>query len=103
MQKLLNSGKQGRPGRSGTVPRGSLPVPQPAGRICAHFSLGQRPAVNASPVWGFDQGQRIAAVLRFVGSRALRDREVNEDKFGCFTPGSLIPIRPEQELFRRRT
>jgi NDP-4-keto-2,6-dideoxyhexose 3-C-methyltransferase len=25
--------------------------------------------------------------------------EVNEDKFGCFTPGSLIPIRPEQELF----
>jgi len=25
--------------------------------------------------------------------------EVNEDKFGRFTPGSLIPIRPEQELF----
>ncbi len=25
--------------------------------------------------------------------------EVNPDKFGCYTPGSRIPIRPEDELF----
>jgi hypothetical protein len=24
--------------------------------------------------------------------------EVNPDKFGCFTPGSLIPIVPEEEV-----
>ncbi|UPJ51907.1 methyltransferase domain-containing protein [Bradyrhizobium sp. 200] len=28
--------------------------------------------------------------------------EVNADKFGCFTPGSLIPILPETELFARK-
>jgi ABC-type Fe3+-hydroxamate transport system substrate-binding protein len=28
--------------------------------------------------------------------------EVNEDKFGCYTPGSWIPIIPEQELLARR-
>jgi len=28
--------------------------------------------------------------------------EVNADKFGCFTPGSLIPIVPEAELFARK-
>ncbi len=26
--------------------------------------------------------------------------EVNEDKFGAFTPGTLIPIRPEQDVLR---
>ena len=28
--------------------------------------------------------------------------EVNPDKFGCFTPGTLIPIIPEEELFARK-
>jgi len=28
--------------------------------------------------------------------------EVNEDKFGCFTPGSLIPIIPEFELLNKK-
>jgi NDP-4-keto-2,6-dideoxyhexose 3-C-methyltransferase len=28
--------------------------------------------------------------------------EVNPDKFGCFTPGSLVPIVPEAELFARK-
>lgn len=30
--------------------------------------------------------------IQFIG-------EVNSDKFGCFTPGTQIPIRPEDELF----
>jgi NDP-4-keto-2,6-dideoxyhexose 3-C-methyltransferase len=33
--------------------------------------------------------------LEFIG-------EVNADKFGCFTPGSLIPIKSEAELFARK-
>jgi len=28
--------------------------------------------------------------------------EVNEDKFGCFTPGTLIPILPENEVKARK-
>ena len=28
--------------------------------------------------------------------------EVNQEKFGCFTPGTLIPIVPEQELLASR-
>lgn len=28
--------------------------------------------------------------------------EVNEDKFGAFTPGTLLPIVPEQELLARK-
>lgn len=30
--------------------------------------------------------------IHFIG-------EVNSDKFGCYTPGTLIPIRPEDDLF----
>ncbi len=59
---------------------------------------------------GLQKRRRIAGLgastkgnvlLQYCG---LSDRElyaigeVNEDKFGRFTPGSLIPIRPEQEL-----
>jgi hypothetical protein len=56
-------------------------------------------------------GQRVAGLgastkgnvlLQYCGlsSRDLYAiGEVNEDKFGCFTPGSLIPIRSEKELF----
>ena len=29
---------------------------------------------------------------------SARIGEVNETKFGCFTPGSLIPIVPEDDL-----
>lgn len=40
-------------------------------------------------------------ILQYCGldeSRIGRVGEVNETKFGCFTPGSLIPIVPEAEL-----
>jgi NDP-4-keto-2,6-dideoxyhexose 3-C-methyltransferase len=40
-------------------------------------------------------------VLQYCGldeKRISRVGEVNETKFGCFTPGSLIPIVPEGEL-----
>lgn len=36
-----------------------------------------------------------AADIKFIG-------DVNPDKFGCFTPGSAIPILPETELFERK-
>jgi NDP-4-keto-2,6-dideoxyhexose 3-C-methyltransferase len=40
-------------------------------------------------------------LLQYCGldeRRISRVGEVNETKFGCFTPGSLIPIVPEQDL-----
>ncbi len=40
-------------------------------------------------------------ILQYCGldeGRIGRVGEVNEAKFGCFTPGSLIPIVPEVEL-----
>jgi hypothetical protein len=42
-------------------------------------------------------------VLQYCGldeKRIHRVGEVNETKFGCFTPGSLIPIVPEDELLK---
>jgi hypothetical protein len=42
-------------------------------------------------------------VLQFCGLDEKRIRqvgEVNESKFGCFTPGTLIPIVPEIELLK---
>ena len=42
-------------------------------------------------------------VLQYCGldeKRINRVGEVNETKFGCFTPGSLIPIVPEDELLK---
>ncbi len=35
------------------------------------------------------------ADIKFIG-------EVNPDKFGCFTPATLIPIQPEADLFERK-
>ena len=45
-------------------------------------------------------------VLQYCGLDEKRIRhvgEVNETKFGCFTPGSLIPIVPEDDLSPTRT
>jgi hypothetical protein len=42
-------------------------------------------------------------VLQYCGLDEKRVRqvgEVNETKFGCFTPGTLIPIVPEVELLK---
>lgn len=42
-------------------------------------------------------------VLQYCGldeKRVSKVGEVNETKFGCFTPGSLIPIVPEEELLK---
>jgi NDP-4-keto-2,6-dideoxyhexose 3-C-methyltransferase len=59
------------------------------------------------------KGQRVCAlgastkgnvILQYCGVTAREIEcvgEVNEDKFGCFTPGTLIPIVAESELHAR--
>lgn len=44
-------------------------------------------------------------LLQYCGFDGVSIRavgEVNADKFGCFTPGSWIPIIPERELLKQR-
>jgi len=53
-------------------------------------------------VFGLGASTKFNAVLQYceITPELLpKIGEVNEDKFGCTTPGSLIPIVPEKELF----
>jgi len=101
-QELLDRESQaGLDGPERTVH--SPPAPRPAGRIAYFLFPGERRPAGALPVWGLRP--RANVLLQYCGlsGRELYAiGEVNEDKFGAFTAGSLIPIRPEQELFRRR-
>ena len=47
------------------------------------------------------KGNVILQYCGFTGQDIECVGEVNVDKFGCFTPGSLIPIIPEQALVER--
>jgi NDP-4-keto-2,6-dideoxyhexose 3-C-methyltransferase len=49
------------------------------------------------------KGNVILQYCGFDERRIGRIGEVNETKFGCYTPGSLIPIVPEAELLRARS
>ena len=48
------------------------------------------------------KGNVILQYCGFTEADISRIGEVNDDKFGSFTPGSLIPIVPEQELLNSR-
>lgn len=53
-------------------------------------------------VYGLGASTKFNAVLQYCDiTPALLPKigEVNEDKFGCETPGSAIPIVPEKEIF----
>jgi len=53
-------------------------------------------------VFGLGASTKFNAVLQYceITPELLpKIGEVNEDKFGCMTPGTLIPIVPEKELF----
>ena len=64
-------------------------------------SFFSRASASGQRIAGLGASTKGNVLLQYCG---LSDRElyaigeVNEDKFGCFTPGSLIPIRPEREL-----
>jgi len=86
LQKLLN--RESKAGLDGPEPYRAFAARAAASRedLRAFFSR-QRPAVNASPVWGLRP--RANVLLQYCGlsGRELYAiGEVNEDKFGCFTP-----------------
>src|SRR5207302_10050371 len=67
-------GKAIRPRRAGPVPSVRRPCPSQPRRIAFFFLAGERQRQARRRPGGFDQGQRLAAVLRLIGARALRDR-----------------------------
>lgn len=80
-----------------------------SGKVFAHRRLLRRKIHDIRKshkrVIGYGASTKGNVILQFCGlSRADVDciAEVNEDKFGCFTPGSLIPIVSEKEALDLR-
>jgi C-methyltransferase C-terminal domain/Putative zinc binding domain/Methyltransferase domain len=46
------------------------------------------------------KGNVLLQYCKVTESQISKIGEVNPDKFGCFTPGTLLPIVPEDELLR---
>ncbi len=56
-------------------------------------------------VYGLGASTKGNVILQYCGVTEAElplIGEVNSDKFGCFTPGTLIPICPEAELLARK-
>ena len=65
--------------------------------LLAFFERAQR---EGKKVIGYGASTKGNVLLQFCGitpDMMPCIAEVNEDKFGCFTPGTLIPIIPEQQ------
>jgi len=99
LQKLLD--RESQAGLDGLEPYRALAARAAASREELR-SFVTRASAGGRRVAGLGASTKGNVLLQYCG---LSDRElyaigeVNEDKFGRFTPGSLIPIRPEQELF----
>jgi NDP-4-keto-2,6-dideoxyhexose 3-C-methyltransferase len=68
-------------------------------------SLLQSIKAEGKTVFGLGASTKFNAVLQYceITPELLPAiGEVNEDKFGCETPGSAIPIVPESELFAKK-
>ena len=60
---------------------------------------------DGKTVYGYGASTKGNVVLQYCGLTAADIpliAEVNEDKFGCFTPGTLIPIASEAEVRRQQ-
>ena len=80
---------------------GREPAPTPA--IAATvLSILKDIKAKGQTVFGLGASTKFNAVLQYcdITPELLpMIGEVNEDKFGCETPGSAIPIVPEKEIF----
>lgn len=60
---------------------------------------------NGKAVYGLGASTKGNVILQYCGITETDlplIGEVNRDKFGCFTPGTLIPIVPEDEILARK-
>ena len=99
LQKLLN--KESKAGLDGPEPYRAFAARAAASRedLRAFFSRTKASGQRVAGLGASTKGNVLLQYCGLSGRELYAIGEVNEDKFGCFTPGSLIPIRPEQELF----
>jgi hypothetical protein len=79
------------------------------GRVFAHrddlTTAVRRLRRHGKSVHGYGASTKGNVLLQFCGlgpDDLPAIAEVNDDKFGCFTPGTLIPIQSEAEVRKRR-
>jgi len=99
LQKLLN--RESNAGLDGPEPYRAFAARAAASRedLRAFFSRTKASGQRVAGLGASTKGNVLLQYCGLSGRELYAIGEVNEDKFGCFTPGSLIPIRPEQELF----
>ncbi len=99
LQKLLN--RESNAGLDGPEPYRGFAARAAASRedLRAFFSRTKASGQRVAGLGASTKGNVLLQYCGLSGRELYAIGEVNEDKFGCFTPGSLIPIRPEQELF----
>ena len=62
-------------------------------------------AASGKSIFGYGASTKGNVLLQYCNFKPTEIRgiaEVNEEKFGCFTPQTLIPILPEAEVRRQR-
>ncbi len=99
LQKLLNG--ESETGFDGPEPYRAFAARAAASReeLRAFFLRAKASRQRVAGLGASTKGNVLLQYCGLSGRELYAIGEVNEDKFGCFTPGSLIPIRPEQELF----
>ena len=96
--KIADSGRRAAPRLSGLEPLGfRVRVDESRGRLAEFVS-----DVNAQGkrLLGYGASTKGNVILQYCGLSSAQIpciAEVNSDKFGCFTPGTLIPIVSETE------
>ena len=69
------------------------------------FDLITKLKNDGKTIYGYGastKGNVLLQACRFTSDHITAIAEVNEDKFGCYTPGTHIPILSEKEVMARR-
>jgi hypothetical protein len=98
LRKLLDGEREA--GLDGPEPYRAFAARAAASReeLRTFFSQANASGRRVAGLGASTKGNVLLQYCGLSGRELYAIGEVNEDKFGCFTPGSLIPIRPEQEL-----
>lgn len=67
-------------------------------RLRGFFDDAARSGRRIAALGASTKGNVILQYCGLTGTDITSIGEVNEEKFGCYTPGSLVPIVPEQEV-----
>lgn len=68
-------------------------------QLLAFFDMARREGKSVGALGASTKGNVILQYCGLSEREILCVGEINPDKFGCYTPGTWIPIVPENELF----